>query len=816
MSLPTDSGSTTADQRLPLVTRSSQSTTVTLYDTDSNSTFSDRLCTLAGSGPSSGDFQISFIGVCTRPYLLPDCFFIADVSGVTSFQATCVLLQGNQTFPDPMLRLANSLPGISAAGTATLVYLTQCTLLASSGSLAPINWTALFNLWPLLRVLYMLECSMAPTSLPTYLPAALYSFNILNCGLVGSIPATMYANFSTFTATSLSLVVPNNALTGSIPPALFSNVNMTNIATLSINLNNNKMYGPIAPTLLAHSFQMLTALSLDLANNAFTGPFSNLLDATSLPGARIGTVFVSVNNNSFTGDFPATWFSYIKAGFSLSSLSVSAANNRLSGTLPSTTWLPHITSSAPSVTINLANNSLHGDIPDAFLNFSVSPSQWAVDLSNNAFNGTIGSNIFQTLLMNNTYTASFDFSQNQLTGGLPSSLVGNTTAAFTGSLTLNVAQNPKMTGSVPSSLFSSLLALPSGSQVSPFLLAVIADNTPLTGTLNIPAGLASLKPPFRIAFSAVNANLDAVAFQDALSLLRLDLTNNARLTGTLPAFLFGNTSLLTSLSANGTALSGVMPDMGANSASILTVLQLANTGIDFCSGSRSNWTSSTLETCQLAETSASNCAYAYPSLCKVSATTCLDATRPSSEWVCVGGTWTLIGSVTAPVLVIPSGSTETVVIGNVTSGSVVITGLGSTLIIQQGCASNLSTVTLEVTHEELEKLGKTTQQTLISLDPDASCSGLDNVQVILHLNGKSCKKASLKTSTSSDGNVLSAILSINDSGCRTWWIILVSVICGVIVLAAIIFALLVLLVRPVREFVRPYSKPRKPSDKGEL
>ena len=325
--------------------------------------------------------------------------------------------------------------------------------------------------------------------------------------------------------------------------------------------------------------------------------------------------------------------------------------------------------------------------------------------------------------------------------------------------------------------------------------------------------------------------------------LNLDLTDNVGITGTLPQKLFGPARLeflhdaiytgspLSSFVLDGTSLTGPMtfstPDYNADFLSRPPILSAVNAfNIDFCSDSVSSMWNATTNNCNLRGTSAyycqerynkSNCAFSVPpppSPISPPTSPCDFSKRPSEAFICIGTSWTLFGDYEETTLVIPSGGAQVVVVGDVSSTSIVVAGIGSTLTLQTGCVTNLANVTIELSPEELKQLGSTTTQLLVSSRSAANCSELGSVNLFSKVNGDSCKKVSAK-SVVKNGQ-LSALLSIDSSGCRAWWIILVAVIASVVVLGVAIFVLLVIFVKPVRHWVRPYSKRNKAQNTEQL
>ena len=185
--------------------------------------------------------------------------------------------------------------------------------------------------------------------------------------------------------------------------------------------------------------------------------------------------------------------------------------------------------------------------------------------------------------------------------------------------------------------------------------------------------------------------------------------------------------------------------------------------------------------------------------------TCQSTSQPSTEFICYNGTWVAPTSVSAPTLVIPAGATTTIVNGNVSSTTLVFQGLGSTLTVY-GCANNLTSITIELSPEELSLIEtqKLSQSLLNLTGSNGSCSDLSSITITAKLRKSNCKDVKAQQTTS-EGQ-LSAVFSISSSRCRTWWIILVSVLCGLVLIAVIVFVIVVMCVPSAKEFIRPFSK----------
>lgn len=161
----------------------------------------------------------------------------------------------------------------------------------------------------------------------------------------------------------------------------------------------------------------------------------------------------------------------------------------------------------------------------------------------------------------------------------------------------------------------------------------------------------------------------------------------------------------------------------------------------------------------------------------------------------------------------PSGSTTVIVISSpITiisdfdpSGySIVFQGL-STPITVQGCSDLPTNTTIILTPEETETLfqrkGGKYEVILIHTDCNSSLpSGSTNVKIDAKL--KSCQTIKARLEARTSGIV--ALFDISDSKCNLWWIILVSVIGGVL-LIALILVLVFTLIPSARRCIRPYS-----------
>lgn len=450
-------------------------------------------------------------------------------------------------------------------------------------------------------------------------------------------------------------------------------------------------------------------------------------------------------------------------------------------------------------TIDLSGNQISGTIPDALF--------WAVDLSP-----------FISLLV--------DLSNNKLEGSLPTALFNYTTAPLLTFFQAKFSGNSGLGGSIPSTFLSSFNPAPStststvasGSSMSAF---IYLDGTGITGTLSIPDFSERVAlAPLQLTFYAYGSRLQALDIHHnaSLALHYLDVSSSTQLTGTLPNSLFASSSILSSLYASNTALSGSMPNLGTLGALKLKNLDLSATNIDFCAGTRVAWNPVSINTCLLTSTSAYSCPLVYPRSCSITAPPalgvpltsgpppCSNVTRPSPSFICIDGHWSLKDLFNETTLVLPSDAGE-VFVGNMTSTEVTFQGLGTTLIIT-GCAPNLEAASLTVSRREQERIGRPLTQTLIATGPESRCTNTSGVALRIELADAGCKRTT--TSQPAEMGRISVVISVQSSRCRTWWIILVSVLSSVAVILLVIFAATVLCFKRGPRSDQSYAKHKTP------
>jgi hypothetical protein len=190
---------------------------------------------------------------------------------------------------------------------------------------------------------------------------------------------------------------------------------------------------------------------------------------------------------------------------------------------------------------------------------------------------------------------------------------------------------------------------------------------------------------------------------------------------------------------------------------------------------------------------------------------CTGSPPAGGDFVCLDGVWTSIGSVTAPTVIIGG---PTTVNGNLTVGTIAFDGLHVTLNVT-GCAS-LGNIEIQLSLEEYEQLIASGDDTTILLLTSLGCDikDLDKIPISVNADSdgsKRCEKISVSGQTTS--STLSALFTIDKSGCKKsskWWIILVSVL-GAIILLAIV-AVLLATFTPLKDMIRPHAKRAKESN----
>lgn len=516
----------------------------------------------------------------------------------------------------------------------------------------------------------------------------------------------------------------------------------------SMNIGSNKLSGSITPDLTAiGDTSSMVFFSLIASSNKITGGLPNAL-ITNLAFNSATYVTFDFSVNQLTGDLPDKIFNKQPEKLAVLLFDVSE-NPTLSGTIPSS-FLASInyggssttTMVSASITLNIFNSPVTGtlEIPDCSHYVAYQPLQLNINAADCALD----------------YLYIAPQSSKCLS-------------------TLDLSRNVNLNGTIPSEVLDT----------NAVLLTLLAPNTKLSGLM---PDLGTLGAP---RMTKIDLSFTAIDFcSDKRSVWTLAIDCNLMSTSAR-----GCKELYPSCDATG-APDFALPSPGSPTLSPTSTPspQLAPTPI-LSPPSPLIPTSPTTEPdprvvipgnepstpTEPIPPSSNPSALAQPP----STASCPESTRPSIEFVCIDGKWTTTTTISAPVLTIPSGAGQTIV-QNLTSPAIVFHGIGSMLVIT-GCATNLTLVTVELTQEELVKIGSTKTQDLVTAS--SNCTNLDAVALETKVNGKGCRR--VKTDKTVQDGTLTALFVVKSSSCNTWWIILVSVICAVVVVAVVIIAIVI-------------------------
>lgn len=677
---------------------------------------------------------------------------------------TCtVILSDNMlsgTLPSTLFNPATSV------GTSKILYLNNNRI---QGSIVPAIFAPCERASIVLRITNNSLSGAIPSGMFSFcLPKSIYIEATQN-RLSGSLPSSLFAVNNLYNFTSLTpiitIIVSDNLLTGSIPAGLFTRAD---VATVNLIADNNLLSGPLPSGLFQQtSTYYKMSLLLSFSNNAINGsiPEEFLISPTTF-----SSFSVSLDSNKLSKNLPADICSNLDAA----DLKLNFANNLLGGDemIASTFSL----CSSSTFSINLNNNLLNGTLPNAFfLGSNIQTSTWF-----------FSSNSIDFWPSPNTVPATFNLRSIDLSYNNLSLIPGDMELSSMRKLTfLNLASNLLI-----GALGRPVPDLPVFGLGGSYNFSNCSFSGPLPkvnvskcpGSLSLGSNSLAGPIPSSWVSCAVDGNPGGVFLH------LINVTNLKDLTGDVSLLLAG--TFPPSLVARNTSLSGIMPELPTIAVGFQQDayrLDISSSFIDFCSSistsRRQPWVPSPyIPNCILRDTTACDCPELWPQ-CEVSCS-CPPSSRPSADFFCIDGVWTSPSSVDTPELVIPPGSTTTVISGNLTSPSVVFQSSGSTLIIK-GCA-NISQVVLTMTTGDIEKLThgekKKIQQLLLS---EASCGNLSAASLVVQgLSSSGCKKIKSEKAKS-EAFALSAVFTVDSSSCNVWWIIVVSIV-GVLLVVGIV------------------------------
>jgi hypothetical protein len=169
-------------------------------------------------------------------------------------------------------------------------------------------------------------------------------------------------------------------------------------------------------------------------------------------------------------------------------------------------------------------------------------------------------------------------------------------------------------------------------------------------------------------------------------------------------------------------------------------------------------------------------------------------------FTCVNGFWTALTDINTPSITFPPNSGSVYVNGNLTVGdSITFAGLGTSIIVD-GCVS-LGTPTIVI---ELETDNPTSEPITLITQKNGCPQSLANINIELK-QPKSCKRTFAKTEGSTASSLV-VVFSVDSSRCNIKYIIIGSVLGGVVIIAIITVTLLATFNKKFRNFCRPHAK----------
>ena len=663
-----------------------------------------------------------------------------------------------------------------------------------------------------------------------------------------TLPSCVYDISGTLTVLNLGAWLVNGTASHPDPLTLLGPMLAPNNTAFILSLVH--LYG-IQPNNLAHvdwtdfvSSYLPNTVQITIAQTKFIGSLP-----ASLPSSCLA---FSAQSSSFSGTIPSTMMP-----LGCSSMQLAIADSEVTGDIPNG-FLANVGPNAAFVISIVSNPYLNGTIGSNFLAGPNLTSLVTLTLtlsSNPQLSGTIPNHLWglpspcntNALLVDvgstnisafsKTFLSAYSFPQmtsfqfrtinSAIKGDLPSRIMPLSAPKL---LTYTLYNDGNvMGGTVPTAFIGNIASWTGG--VSPSTTVTLwLQNNQLTGIITFPAAPSQTLgsgPYTLIKFAGQNNSFAYMNIQPTASRYLTDIEIGAS-SGSRGAIdnAFSPSAIdsyLTVVDFANSSISGVMPDLNTMNTAKIQQLSLSNTQIDFCADtSRSPWTgSSALTTCKLDGTNAYLCPELYPN-CELSTTaptapkTCLNSTKPNDDFVCIGGIWVNLNSSTTPTLVIitapstaGSSSPEVLVLGNVTSSTIMYQGIGTTLVVG-GCADNVSSISIELSDEDLKRIASSSgdfRQQLLAIQGD-NCSDLSTLSISTSTTNSTCSTVSSSIQTTN--GQLFALFSISSNSCTSKkeqrvWIIIVPVICGLVLLIVIIVVIAVAFCDCAKNSVRPYA-----------
>ena len=604
-----------------------------------------------------------------------------------------------------------------------------------------VNWPELFSIVWNLQSLFLNDCRLRGAFPLTYPPGRVSDFQVTDNQLTGTIAPTFFSTWSR--RSMIQLWAVRNQLTGTLPPELFDR-----FKTSDKWLSNQRAQ-------------------------------------------------IEFSDNLLTGSIPPQW---LPADSGAIGILIYVARNQLTGTIPEDILPDRLVTY--NVVLDLSSNRLSGTIPPRLFYNSITNPNWLnlrLDVSNNNLNGSLPSALVPTWTTSNVDYFSLNVSRNQLTGTIPPALVAPDRNVSFGQFYLNLDHN-LLSGTIPEQLIWTRDNTTGNIRTATFRTeaALTLDANQLEGTIP-PKLLTYFTGPStaKMLFSAMQNQLSGTippAFSGDAPLDYL-VSLNPKIVGTIPPSMMASLKLVR-FEANGTGLTGDLPPF----TSFLKKLDLSNTKVSFCSGlsktSIANFYPS--GTCLVYGTSACGCSDSYSGCAS-----CCTGEGPENS-TCVDGAWVFSSDFDALAFSIPRTSTPVVILGNLNVTQLLITGIGSTIIVK-GSVFNLTTLSPVLEKDDLKELGRFVAPllTIEGGDANSSTDALKAISVRTRVRN-SCR--AVNTTYYTEGRTLYGVFVVSKGSCDHWWIITASVIGGSVVLLAVVALILVL--------TRKSPKPRPKSSKS--
>lgn len=357
----------------------------------------------------------------------------------------------------------------------------------------------------------------------------------------GELPKALPSRFRNF------YIRDNPLVSGPLPIGFFS---LLVPNALDIRITGTSISGPIPSDLFA-SINFMTAPHIfDFGNNKLSGTIpEDLFSNASLTGIVFLTV--SFGGNELEGTLPTSLFaplSNISTGFELR-----LNDNNLSGAIPDTLLVDmRIPGGWGSLFLDLSGNAFTGTIPNILtnLNADVNLPTFRMSLANNKLEGTVPTGIWPPT-RTRISTVELDFSSNSILGGFPVGVFRNIPSTVQ-NIGLWLAGN-SLSGPIPPNLFEDQMVL------SLTKLNFSLARNKLTGAVST-AVLAQAAPRiqeviFDISSNDFGGSIPSTYFTNLYSapgvMKRLSVSlANCKLTGNLPLLKTRLTSLAVNLDDN--------------------------------------------------------------------------------------------------------------------------------------------------------------------------------------------------------------------------------------------------------------------------